>query len=93
MPRWRGAVACPFSSESWEMNLFSIPSLNKRVTSQGMIFSVVVGAPVVEELLKGLGVLVIVWARRTHISSAIDGLVYAGFAACGFLVVEDFTYL
>ncbi len=52
--------------------------------------SVVVGAPLVEELLKS-------WrsryreARRTHISSAIGGLVYAGFAACGFLVVEDFT--
>ena len=89
---WGGGVSIFFGIMGNEFVQYSVTEQTGDEV-QGMIFSVVVGAPVVEELLKGLGVLVIVWARRTHISSAIDGLVYAGFAACGFLVVEDFTYL
>ena len=88
---WGGGVSIFFGIMGNEYVQYSVTEQTGDEV-QGMIFSVVVGAPVVEELLKGLGVLVIVWARRTHISSAIDGLVYAGFAACGFLVVEDFTY-
>ena len=88
---WGGGVSIFFGIMGNEFVQYSVTEQTGDEV-QGMIFSVVVGAPVVEELLKGLGVLVIVWARRTHISSAIDGLVYAGFAACGFLVVEDFTY-
>ena len=88
---WGGGVSIFFGIMGNEFVQYSVTEQTGDEV-QGIIFSVVVGAPVVEELLKGLGVLVIVWARRTHISSAIDGLVYAGFAACGFLVVEDFTY-
>ena len=88
---WGGGVSIFFGIMGNEYVQYSVTEQTGDEV-QGIIFSVVVGAPVVEELLKGLGVLVIVWARRTHISSAIDGLVYAGFAACGFLVVEDFTY-
>ena len=88
---WGGGVSIFFGIMGNEFVQYSVTEQTGDEV-QGMIFSVVVGAPVVEELLKGLGVLVIVWARRTHISSAIDGFVYAGFAACGFLVVEDFTY-
>ncbi|WP_309304548.1 PrsW family glutamic-type intramembrane protease [Schaalia odontolytica] len=58
----------------------------------GEIFAVVVGAPVGEEFFKALGVLAIVLLRRNSISSPLDGLVYAGYSAAGFLVVEDFTY-
>ena len=88
---WGGGVSVFFAIMGNEYVQYSVTEQTGDEV-QGIVFSVVVGAPVVEELLKGLGVLVIVWARRTHISSAIDGLIYAGFAACGFLVVEDFTY-
>ena len=88
---WGGGVSVFFAIMGNEYVQYSVTEQTGDEL-QGIVFSVVFGAPVVEELLKGLGVLVIVWARRTHISSAIDGLVYAGFAACGFLVVEDFTY-
>ena len=88
---WGGGVSVFFAIMGNEYVQYSVTEQTGDEV-QGIVFSVVVGAPVVEELLKGLGVLVIVWARRTHSSSAIDGLVYAGFAACGFLVVEDFTY-
>lgn len=50
----------------------------------------VVSAPLVEEATKGLGVY---WAlRRREIDSVMDGIVYAGWVALGFAVIEDFTY-
>lgn len=49
-----------------------------------------VSAPLVEEAAKAMG---IVWAlRRREIDGVIDGIVYAGWVAVGFAVVEDFTY-
>lgn len=49
-------------------------------------------APLIEETLKGLGVLIVVVVRRTNINSIIDGVVYAGFSACGFMFAEDILY-
>ena len=50
----------------------------------------VVSAPLIEEATKGLGVY---WAlRRREIDSVMDGIVYAGWVALGFAVIEDFTY-
>lgn len=52
--------------------------------------AVAVSAPVVEETMKGLAV---VWAlRRREIDGLVDGLVYAGWAALGFAVVENMMY-
>lgn len=54
------------------------------------VAAVVVSAPVMEETLKGLAV---VWAlRRREIDGPVDGLVYAGWAALGFAVVENTQY-
>jgi RsiW-degrading membrane proteinase PrsW (M82 family) len=56
----------------------------------GEVASTVISAPLVEEAAKGLGVY---WAlRRREIDSVMDGIVYAGWTALGFAVVEDFTY-
>jgi protease PrsW len=50
----------------------------------------VVSAPLIEEATKGLGVW---WAlRRREIDGVTDGLVYAGWVAIGFAVVEDVQY-
>ncbi len=47
-------------------------------------------APIVEEGAKALG---IVWAvRRGQVDGVTDGIVYAGWVALGFAVVEDMTY-
>lgn len=53
----------------------------------------VLAAPVVEELCKGLGVLVIFWAARREFNGVVDGIVYAGVVALGFAYVEDIIYL
>lgn len=56
----------------------------------GEAWAAVVSAPLIEEFTKGLGVY---WAlRRREIDGVSDGIVYAGWVALGFAVVEDFLY-
>lgn len=53
-------------------------------------FSVVVSAPLSEELLKGLGVMVML--QRRMIVSVVDGIVYAAWIGLGFSLVENVGY-
>jgi len=56
----------------------------------GDVAAMLGSAPLVEEAAKALG---IVWAvRRRDVDSVTDGIVYAGWVAVGFAVVEDITY-
>jgi RsiW-degrading membrane proteinase PrsW (M82 family) len=56
----------------------------------GETVAAVISAPLIEEGMKGLG---IVWAvRRREVDGVSDGVVYAGWVALGFAVVEDMTY-
>lgn len=56
----------------------------------GENIATVVSAPVVEEAMKGLG---IIWAlRRREIDGVMDGIVYAGWVAVGFAVIENMLY-
>jgi len=58
--------------------------------ASGDVIAAVVSAPLIEEFTKGLGIL---WAVRRHeVDSVMDGIVYAGWVALGFAVVEDFLY-
>lgn len=50
-------------------------------------------APVVEESLKGLGILVIFLWRRREFDGIVDGLVYAGLIGAGFAFTENVLYL
>jgi protease PrsW len=59
-----------------------------RATSETV--AAVVSAPLIEETMKGLGVL---WAvRRMQVDGVMDGIVYAGWVAAGFAVVENTQY-
>ena len=50
----------------------------------------VVSAPLIEEAMKAAG---IVWAvRRKELDGVMDGIVYAGWVALGFAVIEDGLY-
>ncbi len=58
--------------------------------SAGLDFAAIVSAPLVEEATKGLGIY---WAvRRKQLDSIVDGVIYAGWVAIGFAVIEDFQY-
>lgn len=52
----------------------------------------VLGAPIVEEAAKGLGILLIFLVRRRQFNGPVDGVVYAAVVALGFSVVEDLQY-
>ena len=56
----------------------------------GTTWAAVVSAPLIEEGTKALGIVYAV--RRKEIDGVMDGIVYAGWVALGFAVVEDFTY-
>ena len=88
---WGGGVAVFFAGISNGLAGVAVASATGSGDA-GEIFEGVVAAPLGEEFLKALGVLVIVMMRRHRISSPLDGLVYAGYSAAGFLVVEDFSY-
>lgn len=50
-------------------------------------------APLTEESLKGLAVLVVFFVFRREFDSILDGIVYAGTAALGFAATENVLYL
>ena len=56
----------------------------------GSAWAAVVSAPLIEEATKAVGIVYAV--RRKEIDGVMDGIVYAGWVALGFAVVEDFTY-
>ncbi|MDQ1292721.1 MAG: PrsW family intrarane metalloprotease [Actinomycetota bacterium] len=53
----------------------------------------IVVAPVVEEVMKGLAVLLILIVRRREFDGIVDGIVYAGLCGIGFACIENILYL
>lgn len=52
----------------------------------------VVQAPIVEEVAKGIGVLLIYAFSRAHFDGPVDGLVYGATVAAGFAFTENILY-
>jgi RsiW-degrading membrane proteinase PrsW (M82 family) len=52
----------------------------------------VVQAPIVEELAKGVGILLVYAFSRSHFDGPVDGLVYAATVAAGFAFTENILY-
>jgi len=50
-------------------------------------------APIVEESLKGLAVLIVFLVFRREFDSILDGIIYAGIAAMGFAATENAYYI
>lgn len=50
-------------------------------------------APLVEEVLKGLAVLVVFLVFHNEFDSVLDGIIYAGVAALGFAATENIYYI
>ena len=58
-----------------------------------MSVAATVVAPVVEETLKGAGVLLVLLLRRREFDGVVDGIVYAAIVAAGFAFAENVLYL
>ena len=50
-------------------------------------------APIVEESLKGLAVLVVFFLFRREFDSILDGIIYAAITAMGFAAIENVLYI
>jgi RsiW-degrading membrane proteinase PrsW (M82 family) len=50
-------------------------------------------APIIEEGLKGLAVLIVFLMFREEFDSILDGIVYAGITAMGFAAIENVLYI
>lgn len=52
----------------------------------------VFSAPVIEEIAKLLGPLLVYWIARRHLTGTLDAIVYCGLAGAGFAVAENVLY-
>lgn len=55
-------------------------------------FGAAIQAPIVEEVGKGLGLLILFWVARKHFDGPVDGIVYAAWVAGGFAFTENIIY-
>ena len=58
----------------------------------GEFVAAVICAPLIEEAMKGTGVLYVFRKRREHFNGRMDAVVYALFVGLGFAVVENVQY-
>jgi RsiW-degrading membrane proteinase PrsW (M82 family) len=65
------------------------PDLGK---STGEYISATFGAPVVEETLKGLVLVWLLWRRRPEFDGPTDGIIYAAMVGLGFAMMENVGY-
>ena len=60
--------------------------------STGEYVSATFGAPVVEESLKGLILIILLWRRRQELDGPTDGIIYAAMVGLGFAMMENIGY-
>ena len=65
------------------------PALGK---GNGQFVSAAIGAPVVEESLKGLVLAWLLWRRRQELDGPTDGIIYAAMVGLGFAMMENIGY-
>jgi len=59
----------------------------------GELTQAAIGAPVTEEILKGMGVAILYLTRRREFDGWVDGIVYGATVGFGFAYVENIFYL
>jgi RsiW-degrading membrane proteinase PrsW (M82 family) len=72
-----------------DLNYVTMPALG---ASTGEYVAATFGAPVVEETLKGLVLIGLLWRRRTEIDGPTDGVIYAAMVGLGFAMIENVGY-
>ena len=61
-------------------------------SSNGQFISATIGVPVVEESLKGLVLVWLLWCRRQELDGPTDGIIYAAMVGLGFAMIENVGY-
>lgn len=86
---WGAAIATFFSLI---VNTVNNAVLTAAVGDAGGALSAVISAPLVEELAKGLALLLIFFWQRDGFDNVTDGIVYAMMVALGFAMIENVAY-
>jgi RsiW-degrading membrane proteinase PrsW (M82 family) len=91
------ALALPFNSASLQL-IDAWVARHPAVTlvlgpDAAMMLAAPVSAPIVEEMAKGLGVLLIFWLLRTEFDNMRDGFVYGALVGLGFNWSEAALYV
>ncbi|GGA58696.1 protease PrsW [Pseudoclavibacter endophyticus] len=63
-----------------------------RTVGEVNTYAVVVQAPVIEELIKGVGILVILALARREFNGPVDGFIYGALIGAGFAFTENIVY-
>lgn len=95
---WGALVSTTISYyvNNWAVDLYSRvdwPWPDNKTQPWELVFTSTTVAPVIEELTKALGPLLIFWFSRRHFTGLVDALVYCGLSAVGFAMVENILYL
>jgi RsiW-degrading membrane proteinase PrsW (M82 family) len=85
-----GWGACVATALALAVNTGAAVLLAKNGYDQNL--AAVVSAPVIEEIAKLLGPLLVYWFARRHLTGTLDALVYCGLAGAGFAVSENVLY-
>lgn len=72
--------------------LLSVATRYLRTLGDVNTFAVVVQAPIVEETIKGLGILIIVLLARREFNGPVDGFVFGALIGAGFAFTENIVY-
>jgi RsiW-degrading membrane proteinase PrsW (M82 family) len=72
-----------------DLQYVTMPALG---ASTGEYAAAAFGAPVVEETLKGLVLIGLLWRRRAELDGPTDGVIYAAMVGLGFAMIENVGY-
>lgn len=85
-----GWGACVATAISLIVNTSASIILDKNGLDPNL--AAVVSAPVIEEIAKLLGPLLVYWTARRHLTGTLDAIVYCGLAGAGFAIAENVLY-
>ena len=72
-----------------DLEYVTMPALG---ATNGEYVAATFGAPVVEETMKGLVLIGLLWRRRAEIDGPTDGIIYAAMVGLGFAMIENVGY-
>jgi protease PrsW len=72
-----------------DLEYVTMPALG---ASTGQYVAATFGAPVIEETMKGLVLVGLLWRRRAEFDGPTDGVIYAAMVGLGFATVENVGY-
>jgi RsiW-degrading membrane proteinase PrsW (M82 family) len=72
-----------------DLEYVTMPALG---ASTGQYVAATFGAPVVEETMKGLVLVGLLWRRRDELDGPTDGVTYAAMVGLGFAMIENVGY-